>query len=106
MDSVVRSATINRAVENFSTAPSIGKSVRGFRQLSLGLFGVSGRCVQRFVAQQGCKPDQIAWIVFEVLMCHRVPRQMRVDLEPYTPRTPDTDRRRAVKEDRRKQKIV
>ena len=61
--------------------PSIGELVGSLGQLSFRLLDVSGRRVQTFVAEELGQADQIAGIVLQILVGHRVAKQMRVELE-------------------------
>ena len=60
---------------------SVVQPVSGFGQLPFALPDVSGRCVQRLMAEDLGQADQIAGIVLQILVAHRVAKQVRVQLE-------------------------
>ena len=64
-----------------SEGPSVVQSVGRRRQLPFRLLDVSGRCVERLVAEEASQADQIARVVLQILVGHRVAKQVRMQLD-------------------------
>ena len=62
--------------------PLVRESLRRFAQLLVCSLGVSSGCVQVLMAEDLSQRNKIVLIIGKELVSHRVPQQMRMNLEP------------------------